>query len=311
VANTAYRSIGIVARGDRIYVADSDGLQIRFADGRSERIGTQQGVHGGGPLLLDREGSLWLGTPTGLIQYPETETSTWGERHGMISDHAEYVLASGEGVWLSTWQGLGRLDPVGAQWIGTDVQDEYNAFSATPMCTDGEGTTWLMTRDTDGQSGRVSSIAGNIQRDYSTITRAMDCYTAGDGSVFLAADDSVLRVAPNGTLDAVGEKPVIRSPSKQKIAVSSHGEIHLALDPYVCDARIEALESDGRAAWTCSELPDLGALHDLVSVPGPDGIPELWIASMSGGVVHRVIGGWREVEAMRAIPQRAGAGFFV
>ena len=304
LASVNYRKVSVVARGNHIYASDPIGLQILVPGGGSERIG-----NGGGPLLLDREGSLWLGTAAGLVQYPEPETATWGKAHGLTSGHAEYVAVSSEGVWLSTWQGLGLLERVGWSWRGANVQDIYGAAAATSVCVDGAGGVWLQTHDPDlGRS--LSSIRSPHLQSHYPLEREMDCSTTGDGSVLILGDDVIYQATSVGTPERLGELPPYKGRGAQRIAAAADGRVFVAREPHVCDASIETLATEGVDAWTCARLPDVGEVRDLAVVIGPDEVPEPWLASFSGGVLRRADGEWRQIEAMQKIPQRATNGLF-
>ena len=305
-----WRLTGLASRGDHVYASDPRGLYLLSENGRREPIGGSAGVPGGGPLLLDREESLWLGTSSGLAQYPEPETATWGAAHGLASQHAEFVGVSPRGVWLSTWQGLGLLENVDSRWRANDVQNVYFAVSATRLCVDGGGAVWLNAVDPVSLVHSVSSIRAEMQHHHRLLGGRMACARTGSGSVLVLADDTVYRTTPAGELAYLGPMPPSEGSGTQRIAATGDGGIMVVREPNGCDASIDKLTAEGAGAWTCSRLPDVGEVRDLAVVPGPDGGPEPWLASFSGGVLHRVNGEWRQVEAMGEIPQRAANGLF-
>ena len=303
------RKIGVVARGDRLYISDPLGLEIVDA-GHVETIGSAEGLAGGGPLLLDREGSLWLGTPAGLLQFPEPETITWGARHGLNVAHGEHIGVAGSRVWFSMWQGLGLLERAGTGWQTHNIQDTYMAAAATPMCVDRDGSLWLQTRTDDGRNALISTITGRALRRHRRIQHPMDCYTTGNGAVVLLGRDSVYRAVPGRDLESMGVQPPHDGTTEVRIAGSDDGVLHVARATEVCDAVADSLRAVGPSAWTCVALPAVGQVRDVAVVKGPEGRSEVWVASFSSGVVRRVAGEWRIVEAMRSIPQRATNGLF-
>jgi signal transduction histidine kinase/ligand-binding sensor domain-containing protein len=312
VVSTDHRVVDLVARGDRVYASDAVGLRILGEEGRAESIATLQGVQAGGPLLLDRESSLWLGTSVGLLQYPEPETTTWGVRHGLAGAHAEYVVVSPMGTWLSAWQGLGLLEATGGQgrWRARDVQDTYAAAAATRMCVDGDGSTWFQTTADKGRTSRVLSVGMGALRQHQQVRRTIDCHVTEDGSILILADDTIHRASSGRGLEPLGA--VATNEGSAEGWITAKGDrVYVAREPEVCDASIAALAKDDAAAWTCSPLPDAGEFKDLAVVEGPDGKTELWLASFSGGVLHGVDGEWRRVAAMKEVPQRATNGLFV
>jgi signal transduction histidine kinase len=161
-------------------------------------------------------------------------------------------------------------------------------------------------------SGAVSSVsAGTIQ--HHTPTRdPIDCDTREDGTVFIVTDDAVHRTLPGTRLERLGPLPLRLAAGRPYIAGGTQGDVHLVRgdgpndrDPYACDASPAELRAHGQAAWRCARVPDVGQLRDVVAVSGPNGEPELWLASFSGGVLHRVDGDWRSVDALRPLQQRA------
>jgi signal transduction histidine kinase len=178
------------------------------------------------------------------------------------------------------------------------------------MCVDGDGTTWLQTTAEGGRTSRVLSIGSGALRRHRPVRRPIACTATGDGSVLILADDTVYRATPGRELERLGALMGYEGGAAQHIAAAGD-RVHVAREPDVCDASTSALATDGQAAWTCSPMPDAGEVRDLAAVDGPDGKPELWLASFSGGVLHRVDGEWRRVAAMKEVPQRATNGLFV
>jgi len=55
------RPIDLVRRGKRLWVSTDRHLASLHSSGEPEVMGPSDGLPSGGPLLVDREGSLWLG----------------------------------------------------------------------------------------------------------------------------------------------------------------------------------------------------------------------------------------------------------
>ncbi|HEX7914457.1 histidine kinase [Rudaea sp.] len=64
-------------RGSTLWIATIHGVLAVEADGRIRRKAVSEGVGKYRSLLIDREGSLWLGTFAGLLQFPEPDTWNW------------------------------------------------------------------------------------------------------------------------------------------------------------------------------------------------------------------------------------------
>ena len=69
-------------RGDWLWAAGTAGLVGLGPGGRVERIGREDGLPYGGPLALDREQGLWMGTRRGLLLFSEPEAAHYDEDDG-------------------------------------------------------------------------------------------------------------------------------------------------------------------------------------------------------------------------------------
>jgi hypothetical protein len=68
------RAIDMQPRGTTVWVAFDRFLVAIRPGEQPEVIGSDLLPEGGGPLLIDREAALWIGTFSGLVQFPEPET---------------------------------------------------------------------------------------------------------------------------------------------------------------------------------------------------------------------------------------------
>jgi len=120
---------------------------------------------------VDREGNLWIATTAGLLQFPEPETVIWNDKDGLPSGHTRFVYRTSEGIWVPTWQGLGRLQPKGGSWAGrTELVNFKSQF---------------VRGSARSSVGRfLPAIGGNFfSIDFSEIT---GCSPSADGSVWIA-----------------------------------------------------------------------------------------------------------------------------
>src|SRR5690606_974670 len=99
------RGIALTLRRGTLWMALDRFLVARRPGEPLEVLGSDEGISSGGPLLVDREGSLWMGTFSELLQLPEPETRLWSDEHGLPSRHTRFVVRSGDHVWVATWQG--------------------------------------------------------------------------------------------------------------------------------------------------------------------------------------------------------------
>ena len=69
-----------------------DRFVVGVTPGEAPRImGPDTGLPAGGPMLVDREGSLWISSFRGLLQFPEPDTVMWSERDGLPSRHTRFA----------------------------------------------------------------------------------------------------------------------------------------------------------------------------------------------------------------------------
>ena len=125
-----------------VWHADVQGSLLRLVDGRSEPI---EGVL---PLTFfeDREGSLWIGSTTGLHRLRVTTISNLTRRDGLSSDNVYSLLRDRHGaVWIGTQSaGLNRYDNGRVSHYG--VAQGLPSNDVTSLYEDRSGRLWVATR---------------------------------------------------------------------------------------------------------------------------------------------------------------------
>lgn len=108
----------LVDRGGAVWVAATDGMVLRYWEGRWDQLGRGEGVVGyaTGALFEDREGLLWFGTTHGLFRIADGPVRGIVRQPGLPSDYVRSVMQTADGtVWVGHAAGLSRLGPGGFQ----------------------------------------------------------------------------------------------------------------------------------------------------------------------------------------------------
>ncbi len=179
------RLISLMTRNGALWVSIDRLLLTIDADGRRRIQGAVQGIASGGPLLVDREGGLWLGTFVGLLHMPQPDTLQWTDAEGLPSDHVHALARAGDTLWIDSWQGGARLSE----------RDLTATPAATPridgeLCADGRGGVWFTTggrlvRWRDGRSRRIAAAVTG--RDFELGA----CLAEPSGRLILATSDGL------------------------------------------------------------------------------------------------------------------------
>ncbi len=120
---SAARPIDLTVRGTTIWVS-YDSQLVTIPPGTPPMILTApEGIASGGQMLVDREGSLWVSTFRGLLQFPEPDTVAWQRTDGMASTDPRRLVESPDGIWVDSWTGLTHLTGSGRAWSPEAVPD--------------------------------------------------------------------------------------------------------------------------------------------------------------------------------------------
>lgn len=162
------------------------------------------GLDSGGPLLVDAEASLWIGSFTGLVHLPEPDTRTWRERDGLPSRHVRFVARVGPSLWVLTWQGTLRLEAEAGAW----APREQWPGGASPPCGrhGGGGDGWVALGDTlYALAPRGLHPVSALPGDRASF---LGCARSGQGGLWIATDAGVKHQVlrdPGGGPAAVAE----------------------------------------------------------------------------------------------------------
>lgn len=283
------RPIGLALRG-RVLWASFDRYLVAIRPNEPpEILGPDSNLPSGGPLLVDREGSLWMGTFRGLIQYPEPETVAFSDRDGLPSAHTRFLTKTDDGIWVSTWQGLGRLKREGGGWKASD--EAINHIG--PMCLDSLGALWVHGFDGDTMrfsEGRFSKLP------LPPFKYLAGCAPAEGGWMWLATERGLLLSNPDQRSRFVGAPPGLTE--LRSVFQDGQGRLWVSSANRICRGDVRAIESDGDPSWSCKSLEGAQAVTDILQMPGGN----IWASTHNAGVWRFDGEEWRPIQGSRALP---------
>lgn len=294
------RAISLAEREGTIWVGTDRHLLAMVPDGPPEVLGPGHGVRAGGPLLVDREGSLWQGGVTALSQYPEPDTRVWDQSHGLGSDRTRFLGRSEDVIWVATWQGPTWLQLELGRWR---PGRESRWASVGRICSNGQGGVW------SGSSAGVVRLRG-LELDIVHPGAALSfnqCSPASDGGLWIAAEEGLRHLSRGGeVLTAIASPPAAAAGGEaaspvQAVLEDRSGRLWTGSYERVCHAPAEQVRR-GSAPWTCEPLP-AGSVHLNVILELAGG--ELWAASTALGLLRRTEDGWDVLPDNRRLPTRS------
>ena len=261
------RGMGLAPRGDDLWAA-YDGILIRHRDGeRRIWTTTDAGFVSGGPLLADREGSLWLGTFHGVGHLAEPEAQRWTEHDGLPSEHSRWLHLGDGHLYVSSWVDVGRID------LRDPSAERVPMESRGQVCTDGSGLVWGLEGvggDLHFRAIDVDTLAVRGSWPVQGTRHWLDGCGSGAEEVWYAVAGRIYR-AVSGELAAperVAELPVPAGDrgGAQRVIEDDRGTLWVAAGPSVCATRAAALRT-GAPTWRCSRIPEAAFVHDLEPMP--------------------------------------------
>ncbi|HUF88928.1 MAG TPA: ATP-binding protein, partial [Gemmatimonadota bacterium] len=285
------RAIALAERGGTLWLSLDRWLVGWRPDAPPVVLGQADGLYSGGPLLVDRENSLWMGSFVGLYQFPEPDTELWTERDGLPSNHVRYVARSGDAVWFTTWQGGGYLAPDAR---GGEVR-LVAGMSPSRLCVDGRGDLWAGSRDGLLQARGEAGVA----RHPIGFASLYGCHEDAEGALRLATDRGLFARDP-----ATGELRAAETPFPEEratidaVLLDGEGALWVSSGEAICRA-----ESPGDGPWACDTLE--GAVHvsggSLIETAGG----AVWASSNRLGVLARGAEGWKPLPGLERLPSRS------
>ena len=287
----AGRTIALTERGGTLWVA-LDRHVVALRSGRRPEVwGPVDGLEAGGPMLVDREGSLWIATFTSLLQLPEPESRVWHDRHGLPSAHARFLGATAGVLWVTTWHGTSHLrrDEEGERMV------PFGIHSSDRPCADAAGGLWLSTAE-----GLFRFHGESIAARYPDVGLILGCAAATDGGVWMATSRGLWRASP--TLDGAVQFPgpgALDDRPLEVVLEDPDGRLWVGAEGTVCSRGPEQA-----APWGCDRPGRTGKITGLLRVN--DG--GLWMSTERMGVLRRQADGWTPLPASERLPTRAVFG---
>jgi signal transduction histidine kinase len=280
------RPIDALERLGSFFLSFDAGLAIIEPSGRVDRYDLDRGeLPGGGPLLLDHEGSVWLGAFGGLFQYAEPDNVTWGVPQGLPHSHVRFISRAGDTVFVQTWRALGGLE--------VDARSGVRPYTVGPsgssrICRGPDDRLWTLMPTESGRARVLSAIDRQGAHRFSHRSWWFDCSAPDEAQLDLLLDRGIVTVGRNRIEGA--PRPLPPGFGSRSFLASSRARFYLAGDGRLCDASRTASLADA-LSWRCRALPDAAEILDVVvAVATADRAQEeVWVATRNRGVL-RVLG---------------------
>ena len=273
------RGVDLELRDDTLWVGFDRYLAALAPDGALEVMGPEDDLPSGGPLLADREGSLWMGTFSGLLQFSEPGAIYFGEKDGLPSDHVRSLALGEDSIWVSTWHGTGRIAHREGGWVTETVPQ---AETRGLLCTGAGGAIWAAAAERliEIRDGTIRSRAAPGARGLG------QCGIGAGGRLWLPTGDALYLLEP-------GRAPVAVRVAREEVSPGEaffpaaletrNGRLFVAVGERVCEAQAAAVASGADTPWRCASVPGAVIVGSLVELPSG----ALWLSSERTGV-HRL-----------------------
>jgi signal transduction histidine kinase len=272
-----------VLRGDTVW-ANGDNYMVAFRPNRKpEVLEAGKDAPIGGAMLIDQEGSLWMGNGKDIFQVPEPETEIWTPREGLPKLATIALAETEEGIWTSTWSGLGHL-AYGGDWRAFDDRLMHQG----QICSDDRGSLWLYN-SRDFWERRDGKFIRYPQQTRGVVN---GCDRAPDGAVWISTSLGIWRARSGKSPKLVSRAP--GNGLSGNVFEDSKGRLWLTVNEDICHVAAAPLKANVPLVWSCESVKGAGALGKPIEVP--DG--SLWVGTDMLGVLRSTeTGGWTSIPA--------------
>jgi signal transduction histidine kinase len=290
------RPIDMALRGETVWTSFDRFVVVVRPGETPEVIGPESGLPSGGPLLVDHEGSLWLGTYSGVMHLSEPETVVWTERDGLPSTHTRFLEVAGDTMWVGTWQGLGRMGFAGGRWQAR----RWSAPGSDGMCLDAAGRLWAV----NAAAGIVRHRPeGRTLFARPELESWLGCGRRPDGTLWLTTSAGLF------VTDFIDRPPRLVAPNPEdpagaiffrRILQDSRGRLWVAANEQVCQAPADAVLREATPGWQCRQVTLSRGVSSLIELA--DG--NLWLSTDRAGIwqYDDEADNWRQLPGSMSLP---------
>ena len=289
---------GFVLRGRTVW-ANTDKCLVAFREGAEpEVLRVPTDLPGSGFLVVDNEGSLWMGSLGGLMQVPEPDTVIFGERDGLPNGGVRYLKKNEEGVWAATWFGRSLIE-----WKDKDWRVRYDATNPSWLGVDAKGTLWghsdngSFFRRTHGKFIKLLPPADDKMNDSSQ---------ASDGTVWIASDKGLWRTPLHEGNPRFLGNPLGDGVAIDSVLEDSKGRLWLTKGDTIGYVSAAAVASGQKVSCSLQTLPGSRGLRNVIELPNGS----LWVGTQDKGVWRYADEeGWKPIPASLKQASRRMGGF--
>ncbi len=134
--------------GARIWIGTDDGLSYVEQDGiRSIRLGNNPSINTIKDILVEPDGSLWIGTSGGLISYANGRIKkSFTTANGLSSNRVRRLSKDRSGrLWVATAKGLNMFDPSTNRFRSFGLNDGLDNEFILSLLVDRQNRIWVGT----------------------------------------------------------------------------------------------------------------------------------------------------------------------